>query len=157
MQLTKDVIILCHDFHRSCILLWKTSSVSTNNGHHGERLFFLCIHISINVVTGFDSFIKTFWSHQQFVLSYLSSSFVCKIYVVSLRYMQINCLGFSFLRLGTNTLQCAELMDAALQQYQCCYSQIEIFGCLGLHFHIHMQILTTGFQMASSLRKLCFK
>lgn len=51
----------------------------------------------------------------------------------------------------------AELMDAALQQYRCCYSQIEIFGCLGLHFHIHMQFLTTGFQMASSLRKLCFK
>lgn len=35
------------------------------------------------------------------MLSILTSSFVCKLCVVSLRHTQINCLGFSFLRLGT--------------------------------------------------------
>lgn len=121
--------------------------------------FVLFIPISINVITAFDPFIKALLVPSTVCskLSILTSSLVCNICVVSLRHMQINCLGFSSPRLGLTMLQYAQLMDAAFQQYWCFYSWIQTFGGLGLHFHIHVEFLTAAFQTASSLRKLCFK
>lgn len=107
-------IILFYMIKNNCgnPLPWKNSSISGNSSTTERNLlslqsYFYQCHYTVD---SYEALLVT--STDCSKLSILTSSFICRMCVVSLKHMQIDCLAFSVLEINM-MLQSAELMDAA--------------------------------------------